>query len=334
MVHELQVQLPKQLRDQLAAAQAIRDGQQAPPPEGETAEQGGSPSLETPAVATPAAASPPVASEEDQSWEQRYNSLKGRLDQERRDKQTLIERMNDLESLIETMRAQGSADRNPQIAAPKYQKLLSEQEETDYGEEMLSVVGKRAREELVPEIDTLKQEIAQLKGRVDGVGNVMAKSEQQKMYDGLNQQVPTWGQINVDQGFKDWLQLTDPYSGRKRHDMLMEAFTRHDTPRVVQFFKGYTEVTGTPPASASPGNAAPPTNSASGQKPSLADFAAPGRARSGQDHVSPDKPVYTSAQIARFYADRRVGKWKGREADAEAIEKDIFQAQHEGRLIQ
>ena len=336
---DLSVKLPKQLQDQLRAAQAIRD--QASPPEGGAVAQGSPSSNEVPLAGTsqpsPADTAPagsPVA-EEDQSWEQRYNSLKGRLDQERRDKQTIIERMNDLENLIETMRAQGSAGTNAQAPAPKYQKLLTPEEEADYGEEMLNVVGRRAREEVTPEIETLRQEISQLKGRVDGVGNVMAKSSQEKMYDGLNAQVPDWGRINVDQGFKDWLQLSDPYSGRKRHDMLMEAFGRHDTSRVVQFFKGFAEVTGIPLGTTSPGNAAPPLSGngqASGQKPSLQDFAAPGRARSGQDHVSPDKPVYTSAQIARFYADRRTGKWKGREADADLIERDIFQAQHEGRI--
>jgi hypothetical protein len=331
MANELQVQLPKQLRDQIAAAQAYREG--ASPPEGGEVQQEGSPTAEgvgTPNAHVPEATSSP-ANDDDQTWEQRYRSLQGRLDQERRDKQAIIDRMNDLETLVETMRANGSAATNPTVEAPRYQKLLTPEEEADYGEEMLNVVGKRAREEIAPEVETLKQEIERLKGRVDGVGNIIGKSEQQKMYDGLSTQVPAWRQINVDQGFKDWLLLSDPYSGRKRHDMLMEAFTRHDTGRVVQFFKGFAEVTGTPLGTTSPGNAAPPLNNASG-RPSLESFAAPGRARSGQDIVSPDKPVYTSAQIARFYADRRTGKWKGREADAEAIERDIFQAQHEGRI--
>jgi len=337
-MNELQVSLPKQLRDQIAAAQAIRD--QASGSDGGTAAPGGAQDAISPSAGTPQPGAPenaPVASpvaEEDQSWEQRYRSLQGRLDQERRDKQTIIERMNDLETLIETMRAQGSAATNANVQPPTYQKLLTPEEETDYGEEMLSVVGRRAREELVPEIETVKQRLDRIEGRVEGVGNVMARSAQERMYDGLNQQVPNWGQINVDQGFKDWLSLSDPYSGRKRHDMLMEAFSRHDTSRVVQFFKGFAEVTGIPTNATSPGNAAPPLpgNGQASGKPSLESFAAPGRARSGQDFVSPDKPVYTPALIARFYADRRMGKWRGREADAEAIERDIFQAQHEGRI--
>lgn len=334
---DLTIKLPKQIQDQIRAAQEFRDQNIDPPaPDATISTQAGSPDEIVPSAGTPqqpdgenASAGFPVG-DEDQSWEQRYKSLHGRLDQERRDKQTLIERMNDLENLIETMRAAGS-DQRADATPPRYQKLLTEQEEADYGEEMLTVVGKRAREEITPEVETLKQRLERLEGRVEGVGNVMARTEQQKMYDGLNGQVPNWQQINVDQGFKDWLQLSDPYSGRRRHDMLMEAFSRHDTARVVQFFKGFAEVTGTPTNTASPDVSAPPLNNGSG-KPSLESFAAPGRARSGLDVVSPDKPVYTNAQIARFYADRRTGKWKGREADADLIERDIFQAQHEGRI--
>jgi hypothetical protein len=48
--------------------------------------------------------------------------------------------------------------------------------------------------------------------------------------------------------------------------------------------------------------------------------------------LPPEKPVYTAAWIARFTADRIAGKYRGREADAEAIERDIWQAQHEGRI--
>jgi hypothetical protein len=48
--------------------------------------------------------------------------------------------------------------------------------------------------------------------------------------------------------------------------------------------------------------------------------------------LPPDKPVYTHAWIAKFMDDKRVGKFRGREAEAEAIERDIYQAQHEGRI--
>jgi len=49
--------------------------------------------------------------------------------------------------------------------------------------------------------------------------------------------------------------------------------------------------------------------------------------------VPPEKPIYTQAQIAQFFDDQRKGKYRGREADAAAYERDIYQAQHEGRIF-
>ena len=151
--------------------------------------------------------------------------------------------------------------------------------------------------------------------------------------------MPNWLAINRSQEFKDWLQQQDGYAGRSRKEMLLEAFNRHETDRVLRFFKGFlTEATGTPPTSSSPGNSAPPLanghqpNGNGSGRPSLEDFAAPGRARSGPQDLPPDKPTYTSAWIAKFMADKRTGKYRGREADADAIERDIYQAQHEGRI--
>jgi hypothetical protein len=333
---ELQLTLPKQLRDQLAQAESLRsqmgDGNA---PDGTSLPQGEAQDAISPQTGTgqpPALENAPTPSDGDLSWEQRFRSLQGRHEQSQRNNQALADRIGELENLVASMRASGADSGTSITPSPANYKLLTPEEETDYGEEMLSVVGKRAREELTPEVETLKQRLERLEGRVEGVGNVMARTEQQKMYDNLNHDVPNWQQINVDQGFKDWLQVPDPYSGRKRHDMLMDAFTRQDTQRVIQFFKGFAEVTGTPTTPESPRNVAPPLNNGSGQKPSLADYAAPGRARSGLQEMPPEKPVYTNAQIARFYADRRVGKWKGREAEADLIERDIFQAQHEGRI--
>lgn len=309
-----------------------------PPPDGTALPQGEPQDAIPPQDGTgqpPTQETQPAPAYEDQTWEQRFKSLAGRHEQSQRNNQALADRIGELENLVASMRASGKDGGMPQTTQPvQYQKLLTPEEETDYGQEMLSVVGKKAREELTPEVETLKQRLDRLEGRVEGVGTVMQRTEQQKMYDNLASTVPNWQQINVDAGFKDWLQVPDPYSGRKRYDMLMDAFTRQDTPRVIQFFKGFAEVTGTPTQAESPRNAAPPLNNGSGQRPSLADYAAPGRARSGLQELPPDKPVYTNAQIARFYADMRVGKWKGREADAAAIEQDIFQAQHEGRIQQ
>lgn len=337
------VKLPKQLQDQVAAVEAMMtkpaeiqqaDGskvQETPPqptnPTPVVPEVG---TLPTPA-APPASVSPPEGTPEP---DQAVRSLQGRLEAERRNNQALTDRLANLENMLATMRVQGQGE--PQPTAPTYEKLITDQEEQDYGKEMLDVVGRKAKEVYSPELHALGQRIKQLEGRLESVGTVMQRTSEEKVYDRLTDELPDWEQINVSPEFKGWLSHVDPFSGLPRQAMLTDAFSRHDADRVVRFFKGFvTEVTGTPDTPQAVRQAAPPlaNGQASEQSPTLMDYAAPGRARSApQSELPPEKPVYSQAQIAKFYADMRTGKWRGREADAAAIERDIFQAQHEGRI--
>lgn len=287
------------------------------------------------AAAAPAAVAVPVSPgvEGGDSWEQRYNSLKGRFDQSNKDKQALGDRLANMELVVARLQASGA---NPPAETPAQtqQRLISEEEEADYGTDMLDVVGRRAQELISPELAALAARLQKMESRVDGVATVTAKSALDNLYDKLGTAVPNWQEINVDAGFKSWVEAEDEYSGERRMDLLNKAFTRHDADRVIKFFKGYTEATGTPTAQQQvPG--APPlaTNGdGSGQRTTLLDLAAPGRARSAPDPLSPEKPMYTSADITKFYADARKGKYNGREADFKAIEADIFVAQREGRI--
>jgi hypothetical protein len=324
--------VPDQLKKQIEEAEAIRAqmGPETAPPEGgaeASPPQPDAPSSEP--EATPQQLPPPP----EESWEQKFRSQQGRMEQLLTSNRDLHERITQLDNLIATMQAKGAEP--PAEPKPKEKpRYVTEQEAADYGDELLGVMGKRAREEIAPDVEELSSRLAKLEGRVEGVGKVMERGQTQDVYVGLDQHVQNWRDINKDDNFKLWLEQPDPYSGRKRHDMLAEAFSRHETGRVVAFFRGFlTEATGLPQNPSSPGQSAPPLPNGNGSgKPSLEDFAAPGRARSAPQALSPDKPIYTSAQIAQFFADKRVGKYKGREAQADEIERDIFQAQHEGRI--
>jgi hypothetical protein len=326
--------LPEQIRRQLAEAEGIRaeldgaPGEDEQPPEGQPPE--GQPPQQQPPMQ-------PEPSGDDQTWEQRFRSQQGRLEATLDANRALNERLNHLDTLLSTMEARGAQPPGKEPPPPAQRpQLVTDQERTDFGDELLTVVGKRAREELFPEFNELKASLLRLEGQVKGVGKVIEKDQKNDVYATLDNRIQDWRAINNSQEFKAWLARPDLMSGRQRFDLLKEAFTRHEANRVLAFFEGFiTEVTGSPPTSSSPGNAAPPLpgNGNGSGKPSLEDFAAPGKARSAPaGQLPPEKPVYTTAQIAQFYADRRTGKWRGREAEADTIERDIFQAQHEGRI--
>jgi hypothetical protein len=318
--------LPEQLRRQIAEAETLRTELGSQQPQAPSSEPAA-----TPQPAPPPSGQPPA--EDEQSWEQRYKSLHGRFENERRSNQAMADRLQQLENTISTLEVRGTQAPEPAPAPPT--KLITEQEVNDYGQELLDVVGRRAREEISPEFEQLAARLNRLESGQQAVGQVIDRTQKQTVYQALAERIPEWRDINRDENFKAWLAQPDPFSGRRRHDMLTEAFDRHESGRVVTFFEGFlTEATGTPPSPPSPGTAAPPlaVNGNGSGRPSLEDFAAPGRARSAPQSLPPDKPIYTAAWIAKFSADKRRGLYRGREADAEAIERDIYLAQHEGRI--
>lgn len=332
--------LPEQVRRQIAEAENIRADMERGSQAASVA--GGEQPAEQASRGHDGAAPPPPAlpAEDDQSWEQRYRSLQGRFESSQRSNQQMADRLSQLENTISAMQVRGAEPppSEPPPPAPR-QALVTDQERNDYGEELLGVMGKRAREEIAPEFEELSRRLKRLESGQEAVGEVIGRTQKQTVFQALTEQVPDWKEINTHPAFKDWLSHPDPFSGRRREDMLLEAFNRHEAPRVVTFFKGFlSEATGQPTNPSSSGSSAPPlANGQNGQgngsgKPSLEDFAAPGRARSAPQELPPEKPIYTTAWIAEFMAAKRTGKYKGREADAEAIERDIYQAQHEGRI--
>lgn len=264
------------------------------------------------------------------SWEQRARSAAGRLEQALTMNQTLARRVSELEDQMagKKLRAESSEP-------PPYQKqeLIKPDELNDYGEEFFDVVGRKAKEVFSPELYNLGERLKRLEGQQQVVTQIVDKTQKRTVYDQLYDEVPQWKEINHHPAFKQWLGQLDPYSGRPLAEMLSEAMSRHDGNRVVNFFRGFAEAAGLP---LNPSNgqdvAPPPANGSGSGRPSLEDFAAPGRARSAPQSLPPDKPIYTVAQIRELSDQKRRGLWRGREADLEAIERDIFAAQHEGRI--
>lgn len=323
--------LPGAVTRQIAAAEALYTPQD-PQSAASAAETEPSAPASTSVPAGPPEGHQPPAAGEEADWEQRFRSAQGRLEQLQARESSANERIEALQRTVAAMQARGQTFDETQPAQPfERLRLITEEEENDYGKDLISVTKKAAREELTPEVETLAQRIARLEGRVEGASQVIARNEVQGTWSFLNQHIPNWNDINHHPDFKErYLAQRDPASGRLRRELIREAFDTHDAQRVLHFFQGYlSEATGTP----SQPQPSPPPPTGNGADPLLA-YAAPGRARSEpQPALPPGKPTYTRAQMSKFWDDRRRGLWRGRETDADAIENDIFRAQHEGRIV-
>jgi cell division septum initiation protein DivIVA len=255
--------------------------------------------------------------------------MKARWERADRDNKRLSEEVSNLRNVIATMQAA------PPPAAPatppelQAQSLITPQEMSDYGEEFLNVVGKKAREIAGAEISQLKQQIEQLSRGMQTTTQMTIAQARDTMLKELDENLPAWRDLNTDPNFIAWLRLPDAFSGAIRHDLLKDAYDQNNTARVSAFFQGFLAEE----AAVAPANAPPATpRAAPAQRVPLETFAAPGRAKSAAAQAPAEKPIITRAQVTAFYADVAAGKYRGREQEKNRLEAEIFSATNEGRL--
>lgn len=271
---------------------------------------------------------PAVHDDEEETYERRYKSLQGMYNAEvprlHAEKRELTKRVQQLEQLIASMNA---APAQPQAPA---EKLITEQDIEDYGDS-IEVMRKVFREEMYSkdtEINELKQLVRQMQGtvvpQVHQLSQNYAVSSEQRFWADLQTAVPDWQDINSSQEFQSWLLEVDPLTGIPRQTYLDDAQRTMDARRVANFFTAWKGMTGKSDAR-TPAAPQPATE--------LERQVAPGKGRSGGTKTQGEAKTYTSDDIKKFFSDVQKGKYRGKEAERDRIERDIFAAQREGRIV-
>jgi len=122
------------------------------------------------------------------------------------------------------------------------------------------------------------------------------------------------------------------------HEMLKEAYSRNDAPVFAAFFEDFLREQGrlAPPPKSNGAAAAPGQTNGSAPAPAqgLERFAAPGKPKHAATAptVPAEPETFTSGDIARFYQDKQLGRWKGREAEMDAYEQRMHAAVRENRV--
>lgn len=298
------------------------DAESSPPP-GASAPPAGAPThlgVQQPAPQPqPSGDSRPDFEQQYRVLQGKYNAEVPRLNQQNRELNSQLQQLRDQ---MQQMRDQMEAMRNP--PAP----LVTPEEVTDYTPELMDVVGRRAREVAEPEISRVRQEVQSLRGELAGVRQVVVQTAQERVLLQLDREVEDWRTTNDDEGFSDWLDQIDPLSKQRRREMFNRAYSAGDGNAVVAAFKAYRIE-----------HAATHGHDHKGSQPGtprvdLREFVAPGKAPAAGAHggAQPEKQIWTSADIDRFYADVRRGVFNGREAEQRAYELDLASAQREGRI--
>jgi len=275
----------------------------------------------------------PATSAEDENsptYAQRWRSQQGIVNAVNRKLQEAEARTANLEHLVASLQNASSAP----PAQHTQSRLVTDTDVTEYGSEMVDFARRVTREEMAPiaqALHDMNRRLEQLQGMAPTVQRVVANQQataEQSFADKLTRAVPDWTRINDDSRFHDWLLTPDDMTGLQRQTYLADAEQALDLNRVVSIFQAWKREAGvqTAPAAAAP--------AAASNASRLERQVAPGRASAAS--AAPTQKAekqYTPEDITAFYKDKMQGKYRGREAEALAIERDIFKAPGEGRVV-
>lgn len=252
-----------------------------------------------------------------------YNAEVPRLHSQNRE---LNARVQQMEQLLASLSAQSKQPEQQTNVAP----LVTDSDVAEYGES-LDVMRRVTREELYPvasKIAQLENIIRQLQTnvvpQVQAVAQRQAVNAEQQFWSDLSGAVSNWREINDDQAFQSWLLDVDPLTGISRQTYLEDAHRNLDVRRVASFFQTWNELTGK-------ANVAQ-TNRRAASASELERQVAPGRSKNTGAPSNGSAKTYSPDDIKSFFNDVRQGKYKGREAERDRIERDIFAAQRDGRI--
>jgi hypothetical protein len=241
-------------------------------------------------------------------WEHRWKTLKVSHDNtvtELRDENRLMSgQIDELKTLVER-----AASKSPAAQEVEF----TPEEVDEYGEDFLNMV-KRVAASMTGGQDDSKvaEELRELKGQFGELVNHQAKSKEDHFYDELEVTVPDWEKVNENQQFKDWLAEEMPNTGQERQKFLATAQQRFDAKTVISIFNSWKGEVGLPTY--------------------FPDTITTVEGDVVIDQGNQDTTIFTGAEIAQFYDDRRRGRFKGREEEGRQLEARIFQAQKENRV--
>ncbi|MHC4237849.1 MAG: hypothetical protein ACYSSM_06350 [Planctomycetota bacterium] len=326
--------LPKQVRDQIKAADEIIEKMENPD---------GTPLVEPAKEAAPEPAPEPApeAPPKEADPDHKYKVLQGKYNAEvprlQKTNNELMEQNRDLNQRIlnvEGMMA-ALATTKEAPAKPRHSDLpdVTEDERAQFGDDLIDLVERVAKRATVPEIEARVEKVdatVQQQGqKLAEADAAVAQSKRQETVSALATAVPNWEAQNNDPAFLTWLNENEPSVGVPRGKLLTEAFRANDAQRVIWFFTSFPSENATETSTTAPENSPEPQTK-------LDELVAPGTPKTGSV-VAPNesgKRVWTRNDIAALYAEKNEFIKRGKKVPDKLVklERDLFKAQNEGRL--
>lgn len=264
---------------------------------------------------------------DEETFEKRYRTLQGMYNADtarlRSENQQLNHRLTQLEQLLSSLSTTSAQ------TADVVDKLVTDKDVEEYGDsiEVMRRVAKEERNTADRKLAELEQMFRQMQTsvlpKVEQVAHKQAVSAEQSFWSELSMRVPEWKEVNADAQFHEWLLDVDPLTGLSRQTYLEDAQRNMDINRVVSFFTTWQGQNSQ--------SVAQPTRHAAASQ--LDKQIAPGRGRSSGTPSTEQSKMYAPKDIQKFFDDVRKGVYRGKEVERDRIERDIFSAQRENRIV-
>ena len=316
--------LPRHLQEQLDQANATLDqinSPQQPAPEPQAPEPEAQVAAPEPEPESTTAAPEPQANPEPQAqsqqqpdqWEHKYKTLQGLFN---REVPTLQGKVKDLEAKLHEAVDRLNKAADAKTAAATETPALNPQDVENFGQDLVDMVSRVSRASLGDVAKQFEQRLARIEDAVKGTTQQVAVTAEQAFFDRLAKLVPDWEAINANEAFLAWLSEVDPMLGQQRQSALDAAQQTLNADRAAAVFKTFAATLPTQTKSPSP----------------VAKQVSPkGSAASPAPQQNAPK-VWTQQEVVDFYTAKRQGDFRGREADAQAVEAAINLAMAEGRI--
>lgn len=282
----------------------------------------------------PTEAPAPSDDPDSETWKHKYQVLNGKYLAEvprfARDLAEANRRIAELTARIEELDSQAAAPEpdpasnqnvSPSVATTGFVTPAQVQE---FGEDMVEFARNAARDvvgeqfsalsgKLITQVNRLAADVDTLKARTSNIAQVQEVTTESSLHAYLDANVKNWRAQNEDPHFLGWLSQPDPLSGIPRRELLNQAYTKRDAPRVATIFDRFQQENAASTVAAP--TTEPPPRQQRTPPVDLDAMVTPAPASSGE-HPAPAesaaKPpgrVITGAEIKQFYADSQRGHY-------------------------
>ena len=314
--------MPKQVQAQIAEIEAYEkalEAQQNPHTEGldtETEVVAEVAASTKPEKAKPADTSPTDVEEE--TFKQKYKTLTGKYDAE---VPRLHQQVREMTEVTKQLQAQLQALKVEPTKPKEKASLVTDADRAEFGEELLDVQRRVAREVSEEYSGRLEQQDAVIQKLQDDLAKTGSQVGEVGFSQRLNIAVPDFPQIDNDERWVSWLNEHDPMLRGPRRVQAQQAFDAGDVEAIAHYVSLWKETLAAP-ADARPNQA------------ELEKQVAPNRSANSvrTQSTAQNSKVYSPRDADRAWEKVRTLNTRGQYAEAEKLEADLTVAYMEGRV--